>query len=204
MATNGTTSKGLVLVTGANGFIGARIVAAFLEAGYSVRGTVRAAKSASNLLSALSNYTSPGSSPRLEIAEVSDITAPDAFASALKGVTAVIHLATPVSMFSNDVDYLINTAVKGALSITESALQEPSIKTFVLMSSITSVLSFTKPGKFTEKDWNEESEALVKAQGAAAGGPAIYSTSKIGSERAFWKFVEEKKPHFTATALNPT
>lgn len=34
-------SKGLVLVTGANGFVGTAVTRAFIDAGFSVRGTVR-------------------------------------------------------------------------------------------------------------------------------------------------------------------
>jgi nucleoside-diphosphate-sugar epimerase len=77
------SSNGLVLVTGANGYIAARTVEAFLQAGYSVRGSVRSKKSATELVEALSEYAS-----RLEIAEVPDITVPGAFDEAVKGESA--------------------------------------------------------------------------------------------------------------------
>ncbi len=75
--------KGIVLVTGANGYIAASTVEAFLDAGYSVRGTVRSKSSADGLVDALSKYAD-----RLEIVEVPDITVPGAFDEAVKGAPA--------------------------------------------------------------------------------------------------------------------
>lgn len=72
--------NGLVLVTGANGYVAARTVEAFVKAGYSVRGTVRSKSSAKGLLDALSEYAS-----RIEIVEVPDITVEGAFDEAVKG-----------------------------------------------------------------------------------------------------------------------
>jgi len=74
------SGKGIVLVTGANGYIAASTVEAFLDAGYSVRGTVRSKSTADGLLEALSKHAD-----RLEIVEVPDITVPGAFDDAVKG-----------------------------------------------------------------------------------------------------------------------
>lgn len=74
------TGKGLVLVTGANGYIAARTIEAFLLAGYSVRGTARSAATTQGVRDALAPYTD-----RLEIVEVPDITAAGAFDEAVKG-----------------------------------------------------------------------------------------------------------------------
>ena len=73
-------SKGTVLVTGANGYIAGSTIEALLDAGYSVRGTVRAKAKAHALLDALSRY-----GDKLEIVEVPDIAAPGAFDEAVKG-----------------------------------------------------------------------------------------------------------------------
>ena len=55
-----SSSKGLVLVTGANGFIAARAVEALLNTGYSVRGSVRSLTSASALLRNLPRAAASG------------------------------------------------------------------------------------------------------------------------------------------------
>jgi nucleoside-diphosphate-sugar epimerase len=72
----------LVLISGVNGFIAAQTVKSFLNAGYSVRGTVRSKSSAEGLLSTLRHYVKAG---RLEIVEVKDITQPGAFDTAVQG-----------------------------------------------------------------------------------------------------------------------
>jgi nucleoside-diphosphate-sugar epimerase len=69
---------------GANGFIATRTVQYFLEAGYRVRGTVRALSSGKALQSTLSKYGS-----KLEIVEVPDITIDGAFDKAVEGTKAI-------------------------------------------------------------------------------------------------------------------
>jgi nucleoside-diphosphate-sugar epimerase len=195
------SSKGLVLVTGANGYIAANTVGAFLDAGYSVRGTVRSSSSADGLLKALSEAVSQG---RLEIVEVPDITVPGAFDEAVKGVIAIAHLATPVSLTFTDPDYVISTAVNGTKSILESAGKEPGLKHFVLMSSIVSVIGERPQGHvYTEADWNDSAPKAVAELGAKASGMEIYSASKVLAEKEFWKFKEERKPGFTTTSILP-
>jgi nucleoside-diphosphate-sugar epimerase len=79
-------SKGLVLITGVNGYIAARTVEAFLKAGYSVRGTVRSKPSTKGLIDALSEYAG-----KLEIVEVPDITVAGAFDEAVKGASESLN-----------------------------------------------------------------------------------------------------------------
>jgi len=192
-------NKGLVLVTGANGFIGARTVETFLSAGYSVRGTVRSLSSSEPLLSALKYYGS-----RFSLLEVPDITVPGAFDEALRGVNYVAHIAAPVSFLFTDPEPVLKAAIEGTTGILESAIREPSVRHFVLMSSIVAILSPKEgPHVFTEDDWNTTAEDVVAAKGKEAGGFAIYQASKTAAERALWKFRDERKPHFAVTAANP-
>jgi nucleoside-diphosphate-sugar epimerase len=194
-------SKGLALVTGANGFIAGRTIEAFLQAGFSVRATARSASSTGRLQAALSQY-----SDRLEIVEVKDITAPNAFTDALKGVTVVAHLASPVSLLFKDPEPVLRTAVEGTTGILKSAAEEPSIKTFVLLSSFVSMNLPPSDGPrvVSEKTWNDWSEALVEKMGKNTPGPVIYSASKAKAEKAFWAFRAEHKPHFSMVSVNPS
>ncbi|KAH8645817.1 hypothetical protein BX600DRAFT_519386 [Xylariales sp. PMI_506] len=195
-----TSGKGVVLVTGANSYIAGPTINSFLDAGYSVRGTVRSRKTAGGLLAALREYVNQG---RFELLEIPDIAAPGAFDEAIKGSSAVAHLASPLSLVDTDIEGIMRSAVEGTLSVARSALAEPSVKSFVYMSSVVTLRSFTTPGTYTESDWNTEVEDLVREKGGEAGGIPIYAASKLAAERALWKFAEEKKPAFSVTTLCP-
>ncbi|RGP77502.1 hypothetical protein FLONG3_4421 [Fusarium longipes] len=194
------SNKPIVLVTGANGYISASIVEAFLKAGYAVRGTVRSKASADALVRALSSYGND-----LEIVEVPDIIVPGAFDNAVKGAHAIIHLAAGVSLSFTDPDPILQVAIQGTEGVLESALNESSIKSVVLMSSIAAIAGIGgETRRFTESDWNDAALTTVKELGKKSPSPLIYVASKVASERAFWKFRDEKKPSFAMTALNPT
>src|ERR1700742_94546 len=78
-----------VLVTGANGYLAVWVVKKFLEAGYSVRGTVRSLAKSSFLKDTFSNY-----GDRFELVVVEDITKDGAFDDAVRGVDAIAHTAS--------------------------------------------------------------------------------------------------------------
>lgn len=217
---NTMPTKGTVLVTGANGYIAARTVEAFLKAGYSVRGTVRSLSSATEVKQALAEYAD-----NLEFVEVPDITLAGAFDDAVKGeftflnnkpiylmrkpniklgVDAIGHLASPVSFQFTDPEPVLHSAINGTVRVLESALKEPRIKNFVLMSSVTAIMEpKTEDYTFTEADWNTAAENAVAEQGKETPGRVIYAASKVAAERAMWKFRDEQKPNFTLTTINP-
>ncbi|KAK0659442.1 putative oxidoreductase [Cercophora samala] len=198
--TSTTMSKGLALITGINGFIAARTALTFLQAGYRVRGTARSVSTTKPLLSAIPAELAAN----LEIVEVPDITAPGAFDQAIKGVTTVAHLASPIFLTSRDPEPVLKAAIEGTLRILESALTESTVKSFILMSSVAAVLDTeSTKTRFDESDWNESSERLVKELGAETPGYITYFASKTAAEKALWKFQDEHKPAFKMAAVNP-
>lgn len=64
-----TVDSGKVLVTGVNGYLAIWVVKSLLEAGYSVRGTVRSASKAKYIQDYFSSY-----GDKLEVVVVADIT----------------------------------------------------------------------------------------------------------------------------------
>jgi nucleoside-diphosphate-sugar epimerase len=198
-------SKGKVLISGANGYIGAVTVGAFLDAGWSVRGTVRRLESAEPLKEVLKKYVDDG---KLEIVAVPDITVDGAFDEAVKGVHAIAHIASPVSMSFTDPDPVIHAAVNGTKTILKSAkaFAGPQLKAFVMTSSVAAIMNdnVTIPHTFDETQWNTTAVDVVKEKGKETPGPTIYRASKTLSETALWDFVKEEKPTFTATAINPS
>jgi NAD dependent epimerase/dehydratase family len=79
-----------VLVTGANGYLATWVLKKYLEAGYSVRGTVRSLSKSAFLNEKFAQY-----GDRFELVVVEDITKDGAFDEAVKGVDAIAHTASP-------------------------------------------------------------------------------------------------------------
>ena len=84
------SSPAKVLVTGANGYLAVWVVKKYLEAGYSVRGTVRSLSKSAFLTEKFSDY-----GDRFELVVVNDITKGGAFDEAVKGVDVIAHTASP-------------------------------------------------------------------------------------------------------------
>jgi len=87
-----------VLVTGTNGYLAVWTVKKYLEAGYSVRGTVRSLSKSAFLEEQFGEY-----GEHLELV-VEDITKDNAFEEAVKGVDAITHTASPFHYNAIDLD----------------------------------------------------------------------------------------------------
>ena len=77
----------------------------------------------------------------LSFATVNDITKQGAYDEALKDVTYVVHMASPLAVSSEDFESdIIQPAVRGTMGILYSALRHPSIKRVVITGSVVSVI----------------------------------------------------------------
>ncbi|KAK4213398.1 hypothetical protein QBC37DRAFT_423043 [Rhypophila decipiens] len=203
---HGGTAKGPVLVTGANGYIAGHVIEQLLRAGYAVRGTIRSdprvASAAKRLREALGDQLAS----RLEIIQVSDITASNAFHDAAKGTTAIVHIAAPVNIFTADPSSFMHASVEGIKQALNAAYEnQDTVQSFVFMSSTAAIIS-EKGGDytFTEADWNMYAERMVAEKGVmAAPRHVVYEASKVAAEGEFWSFEERKAPKFAMTAVNP-
>jgi nucleoside-diphosphate-sugar epimerase len=93
------SSPAKVLVTGANGYLATWVVKKYLEAGYSVRGTVRSLSKSAFLNDTFAHY-----GDRFELVVVEDITKDGAFDEAVKDVDAIAHTASPFHYKATDPD----------------------------------------------------------------------------------------------------
>lgn len=116
-----------------------------------------------------------------------------------------MHIASPFtfSVQDNEADMLL-PAIKGTESILESvAAHAPEAKRVVVTSSFAALADLAKgpwPGHtYTEADWNNVTYEYAKTADAGVA----YCASKALAEKAAWKFVENKKPHFSLSVLNP-
>ncbi|KAK5992932.1 Putative uncharacterized oxidoreductase [Cladobotryum mycophilum] len=165
-------SQGTILVTGASSFIGAHVLELFLAEGTKIRGVVRSQASADRVLKVNQKYAS-----LLEFAIVPDITKPDAFDEAVRGVDGVIHMASPfrLEVENNERDLLV-PAIEGTSNVLESIHKHaPQVKRVVITSSFAALVDLSKglrPGHvYTEKDWNPATfeESKTESIGRKAG-----------------------------------
>ncbi|OSD07835.1 NAD(P)-binding protein [Trametes coccinea BRFM310] len=195
-------NSGKVLVTGANGYIAAWVVKLSLEAGFSVRGTVRSESRAIHLRRLFAKF-----GENFEVVIVEDITKDGAFDDAVRGVDAIEHIASPSHMRATDPDDVITPAVRGTIGILASAQKHgKSVKRIVITSSCAAVITPSEePRVFDESDWNELSLQEVTEKGRAASGHMKYCASKVLAERAAWEFYERNKSavSWDLVVLNP-
>jgi nucleoside-diphosphate-sugar epimerase len=197
-----------VLVTGANGYLATWVLKKYLEAGYSVRGTVRSLSKGAFLKDKFAHY-----GDRFELVVVEDITRDGAFDEVVKDVDAIAHTASPFHYKSTNPDgmsdflwililfgaqdtayiELIIPAVQGTTSILNSALKHGNfLKRFILTSSVAAIREdkdTTVPRVFTESNWNDLAVEAVKTKGSTVGPFTIYPASKTLAEKAAWEFV---------------
>lgn len=100
----------LALVTGATGFIGANLVEALTERGW----TVRALHRPSSSLKALAGL-------RYESA-IGDVTEPSSLGAAMAGVDVVFHVAAVADYWRSDADRMMRVNVDGTRNVLQAAL----------------------------------------------------------------------------------
>ncbi|KAK9459735.1 uncharacterized protein V1516DRAFT_444594 [Lipomyces oligophaga] len=191
----------LVLLTGSTGFIGSAVLKKLLEAGYIVRLAVR------SIAKAESYTKSKYPEASITFIEVPDITVDGAFDEAVKDVVYIEHVASPFTYKIEDPEKdLLIPAVKGTKGILYSALKYgDKVKRIVVTSSCAAVYDGhdydlrNKSPPMSEADWNP----VTWQEGLDGPTGVSYCASKTFAEKAVWEFVENEKPNFSVTVLNP-
>ena len=167
-----------VLITGANGFLGRRVVAEFLNRGHSVRALVRPAADIEAL----------GWTEEVEIFRA-DLRASRDLVSAFEGIDAVVHLAAGVKG-SEDAQFA--ASVVGTERLLE-AMAKSSTKRLVLASSF-SVYDWSGiKGMLDESSPLEPSKDLYDRDG--------YAVAKVWQERVARRMAQENG--WDLTVLRP-
>lgn len=182
-------SKGLVLVTGASGYIAGFAIRQLLADGWAVRGTVRDLGRAGEVRAAVGSD---------DVALVrADLMADAGWAEAAVGVEHVLHMASPLLAGApKDPDELIVPARDGALRVLRAA-RDAGVKRVVMTSSTAAICYGGPPANgvaFTEGDWTD-----VSGRDAYA-----YVQSKTIAERAARDWMAAEGGALEFCTVNPS
>jgi nucleoside-diphosphate-sugar epimerase len=194
-----------VLVTGASGFIATHVIRILLERGYKVRGTVRDVSSADWL--AKEHFGSYASQGRLQIIEIRDLAAEDAFENALSDVSGIIAIAS-VTNWNPDPNIVVPATVGTLLPLLKAAQREPGLRSFVFTSSIMAAVTPALDDKtrVERNTWNTTAveAAWVPPPYEPSRAMWTYTASKVAAEQALWAFVDKEKPEFRVNVVSPS
>lgn len=147
-----------ILVTGASGFLGSRIVARALEAGYPVRALVRTT-------SDLSLLPTEG----IELCR-GDVTDSDAVRGAMAGMTAVIHTAglTPEKAPDRALSFRVNV---GGTENVIAACRNAEVRRLVHISSMSAFAQ--NPSAYGNTKWQADERVRASGLGYTILRPSI-------------------------------
>ena len=201
--------KGLILLTGATGFIGFKTLILALEAGYAVRCAIRDPKKERTILSNPAITSLKLAPNALTFTSVPDITAPGAYTEAIRNVTHVIHVASPLPAanptgYQTAEDTFIKPAVRSALEILEAAKNAGTVRQVVITSSVTAI--------FPDEIWRgvvpqtqtlSAESRIPTPEGPFPSNAQAYAASKAAQFNAVEEWVSKSKPTFSLVTMHP-
>jgi nucleoside-diphosphate-sugar epimerase len=196
----------LVLLTGATGHLGFKVLRTALEAGYHVRAAVRSEQKATILGSNSVLKTTPGFS-NLSFVVVPDFLAPGAFDEAAKDTRYIIHVASPIiTKLPESDDYeahFVQPAVQGTLGVFESARKAGTVTRIVVTSSAVAILPLLALVQSDGQTYSAQNR-LPEIEPPFADGRVGYVASKIAALNRAEAWIEQKKPSFDVIHIHPS
>lgn len=194
MSESSSPARGTVLVTGGSGFIAGHCVLALVDAGYSVRTTVRSLSREAEVRETLA---AAGLRDQSRLSFVAADLMDDAgWGAAMEGVDGVLHVASPVMPgHVKDEDEVIRPAKEGTVRVLRAA-HEAGVRRVVLTSAFHAV-AWGHPHDehvFTEEDWT------------VLHGPGVdaYGRAKTLAEQAAWEYVRGEGSSLELVTMLPT
>ncbi|OCL04145.1 NAD dependent epimerase/dehydratase [Glonium stellatum] len=204
-----TNSSTLILLTGATGHIGFRVLIHCLTAGYSVRAAVRSPSKATFLLTHPTiQRLNPG--PRLTCVLVPDLAAPAAYNDAVTGAHYIIHIASPLMAARNvpaaqHAAFFIDPAVRGTLNMLQAAATCGTIRRVVITSSIAALIPVGQlNGKEPQPRAATAADRIPLAAAPYDSEFAAYAASKVAALAAAETWVRDQQPDFDVVHLHPS
>ncbi|GLU33445.1 hopanoid-associated sugar epimerase [Trinickia caryophylli] len=172
------TSRDLVLVTGASGFVGSAVARAALGRGHAVRVLVRPTSPRKNLEALDAQVV------------VGDMRDEASMRKALEGVRYLLHVAADYRLWAADPDEIVRANLEGTEATMRAALAQ-GVERVVYTSSV-ATLKVTSEGR-------EANETMALAADQAIG---VYKRSKVLAERAVERMIAEAG--LPAVIVNPS
>ncbi|KAH7313539.1 hypothetical protein B0I35DRAFT_480218 [Stachybotrys elegans] len=196
-----------LLITGITGYIGFQTLVLALQQGFDVRGIVRSASSIDDLAKKSSVISDGHVRKQLEFIVIPDFLQPGALDGVLDGVSAVVHLASPMAYGIEGNDFeetVVKPAVLMNTLVLEAAAKSPSVRRVVVTSSCVTLVPF---------EWNmaPNSERLYTASDINSNPQPPYQSvmeaywaSKAKARMEVRRFIEAEKPAFDFVQLLPS
>jgi nucleoside-diphosphate-sugar epimerase len=206
-----------ILVTGANGFLGAHVVSQLLARGYPVRGTVRPKKGNEEAQMSKTEFVAssaaPGSSKTIDISALyspyarmsgvndklefveADVTTADNWDAAFKDVEYVIHTAAPYILGTENPQLeLMQPIVEGTRRILELCQKSTSVKKLIYISCMSALGDdFDSIKNYDEDDWNTKASLTRNP----------HAHSKTMAEKLVLSFAGQVGCRFSVVTLVP-
>jgi dihydroflavonol-4-reductase len=188
----------VVLVTGGSGFIAGHVLVQLLEAGHTVRTTVRDLKRDADVraLVKAGGVAAEVADDRARLRVfAANLEADAGWREAAEGCEFVLHVASPFPAGTpRDENELIRPARDGALRVLKAA-RDAGVRRVVQTSSFAAIGygQGAVDRDFDERDWTN-----VDGPGVTA-----YAKSKTLAERAAWDFLEREGGGLELATVNP-
>lgn len=183
-----------VLLTGISGFLGGHVALQLINAGYTVRGSLRNLSRADKVRATLQRHGADVS--RLEFVAL-NLLEDQGWHEAMEGVRYLQHTASPfLIQIPRDKMALIRPAVEG----TERALNaanKAGVERIVLTSSMAAIAyghDKARDTAFTAEDWTDLDGRAVNS----------YQESKTLAERRAWQIMETAGRRADLAVINPS
>ena len=203
-------SNDLVVLTGATGFLGFKVLVLALKAGHNVRVVVRSESKFAKILETPSIKSLNPSSKQLSYVVVPDMVAAGAYDEAVKGASHVIHCASPIPSFGDEAPtpeqyeaHFVDTARKATVGILESIQKAGTAVRVIITSSCVANVPFGYLiGQGDDRVFAAEDRIPVPA------GPYLYefqayAAGKTAALNESEQWVAEHKPSFDLIGILP-
>ncbi|MAR94971.1 MAG: aldehyde reductase [Gammaproteobacteria bacterium] len=179
-----------VLVTGATGYIGLHCIDQLLKQGYAVNGSVRSPERKDEVYESLNKNNTPTDNLNIFTFNLTD---DEGWDEGINGCDYVLHVASPISLDSQEEEYFVGPAVAGVERALKFA-KKHQVKKVVLTSSVAAIFETTVLKKYyDESDWSDPSKPEINH----------YAKSKTLAEMAAWDFVKNEGNPFELAVINP-